>query len=73
MAMLPLGHMAGLGAAIIGAISSLISVPVAVLVDSFLTTDVMPIAIGFVVFCVLAMLSVLWADGATKHETIHGK
>ncbi|MDM7862239.1 multidrug effflux MFS transporter [Alteromonas sp. ASW11-36] len=66
MAMLPLGNMAGLGAAIIGAISSLISVPVAVLVDAFLTTNVMPIAIGFVVFCTLAMLSVLWADGAAE-------
>lgn len=62
MAMLPLGDMAGLGAAIIGSISSLLSVPVAILVDYFLTDNVNPIALGFLVFCSLATLSVRWAE-----------
>ena len=62
MAMQPLGAMAGLGAAIIGSISSLIAVPVAIAVDAFLDRDVLPIAIGFVIFCVLALLAVQWAE-----------
>ena len=62
MAMLPLGDMAGIGAAIIGSISSLLSVPVAILVDHFLTDNLNPIALGFLVFCSLASLSVRWAE-----------
>ena len=58
----PLGAMVGLGAAIIGSISSLIAVPVAIAVDAFLDRDVLPIAIGFVIFCVLALLAVQWAE-----------
>ena len=50
MAMQPLGDTAGLGAAIIGSLSSIISVPSAVLVGSFIETTMTPIAIGFVGF-----------------------
>ena len=57
MAMEPLGHIAGLGAAIIGSLSSAISVPVAVFIDSFLEGDLYPIAIGFMVFFSLAKIN----------------
>jgi len=62
MAMQPLGEMAGLGAAIIGAMSSLLSVPIALLVDSFLTDQLYPIGIGFLLFFVLAFFSVRFAE-----------
>ncbi|WP_100642601.1 multidrug effflux MFS transporter [Alteromonas facilis] len=68
MAMQPLGDMAGLGAAIIGSLSSLLSVPIATLVDAFLTHDVIPIAAGFVIFCGLAFASVRWAEIPTTIE-----
>lgn len=51
LAMQPLGDMAGLGAAIIGSLSSLFSVPIALFVDSFLDGNLYPIGIGF--FCLL--------------------
>jgi DHA1 family bicyclomycin/chloramphenicol resistance-like MFS transporter len=50
MAMQPLGEMAGLGAAIIGSLSSLISVPTAVFVGSFIDSTITPVALGFVGF-----------------------
>ncbi|WP_100657934.1 multidrug effflux MFS transporter [Alteromonas flava] len=65
MAMQPLGEMAGLGAAIIGSLTSLLSVPIAMLIDLFITANVLPIALGFVVFCTLAFVSVYWAEKAS--------
>jgi DHA1 family bicyclomycin/chloramphenicol resistance-like MFS transporter len=62
MAMQPLGEMAGLGAAIIGSFSSLFSVPIALLVGSFLTGSLMPIGLGFLVFFALAYVSVRYAE-----------
>ena len=50
MAMQPLGKMAGLGAAIIGSLSSIISVPTAVFIGSFIETAITPVALGFLGF-----------------------
>ena len=58
MAMLPVGHIAGLGAAFIGSLSSLIAVPIATFINQFLTTDLTPIALGFLVFTVLSFFAV---------------
>jgi DHA1 family bicyclomycin/chloramphenicol resistance-like MFS transporter len=62
LAMQPLGDMAGLGAAIIGSLSSLFSVPIALFVDSFLDGNLYPIGIGFFVFFVLAYFAVRYAE-----------
>lgn len=62
MAMHPLGEMAGLGAAIIGSLSSLFSVPVALFVDSFLNGNLYPIGTGFFIFFLLAYAAVMYAE-----------
>lgn len=62
MAMEPLGKLAGVGAAIIGSLSSLFSVPIAIFISSFIETSVMPIAIGFTVFGLLSLVCVLYAE-----------
>ncbi|WP_203565392.1 multidrug effflux MFS transporter [Alteromonas profundi] len=62
MAMQPLGEMAGLGAAIIGSLSSLFSVPIALIVDSFLDGNLFPIGVGFLIFFCLAYLAVAYAE-----------
>jgi DHA1 family bicyclomycin/chloramphenicol resistance-like MFS transporter len=49
-AMQPLGEMAGLGAAIIGSLSSIISVPAAIFVSSFIDSSITPVALGFLGF-----------------------
>ena len=69
MAMQPLGDMAGLGAAIIGSLSSLFSVPIALVVDSYLTDNLYPIGIGFLLFFVLASICVRLAERAMPCET----
>lgn len=66
MAMQPLGDMAGLGAAIIGSFSSMIAVPVALFIDSFLTTTLTPIGFGFLGFFMLAFVAVRTGDKARK-------
>lgn len=67
MAMQPLGEMAGLGAAIIGSFSSMIAVPVALFIDSFLTTTLTPIGFGFLGFFMLAFIAVRIGDKA-RHD-----
>jgi DHA1 family bicyclomycin/chloramphenicol resistance-like MFS transporter len=62
MAMQPLGDTAGLGAAIIGSLSSMVSVPVAVFVGSFIDEVMTPIAIGFVGFGVITFLFFWFAE-----------
>ena len=62
MAMQPLGDTAGLGAAIIGSLSSIISVPSAVLVGSFIENTMTPIAIGFVGFGFASFLFFWFAE-----------
>jgi DHA1 family bicyclomycin/chloramphenicol resistance-like MFS transporter len=62
MAMLPLGQMAGIGAAIIGSLSTVFSVPTAVLVGSFVEESVTPIAVGFVVFGSLSLIFFWFAE-----------
>lgn len=68
MAMLPLGDMAGLGAAIIGSLSSLFSVPIAMFVGSFIDHSITPIAVGFLVFGILAIASVGFAGNSRTAE-----
>lgn len=62
LAMQPLGEMAGVGAAIIGSLSSLFSVPIALFIDSFLEDDLYPIGIGFVVFFAIAGVLMHYAE-----------
>lgn len=64
MAMQPLGKVAGLGAAIIGSLSSLISVPTAVFIGSFIDSSITPVAIGFLGF---GSLSFMFYWYANKH------
>lgn len=61
MAMVPLGDMAGLGAAIIGFLGSVISVVIAISIGSFITDSITPVVIGFLVFAVLSFVCVYCA------------
>jgi len=61
LAMQPVGHIAGLGAAFIGSFTSLLALTIAMIINRFLTTDLMPIAFGFLVFSVLSFFAVQYA------------
>ena len=68
MAMQPLGKMAGVGAAMVGSISSLISVVVSVVIDSFIVDNLYPLSIGFVVCFVATLLCVKFAQQGSVQE-----
>ncbi|GAA4304150.1 multidrug effflux MFS transporter [Aestuariibaculum suncheonense] len=56
LAMQPLGHIAGIGAAINGFISTVLAVPIANYIGNFVNTSVLPLFIGFSVFGILSVL-----------------
>jgi DHA1 family bicyclomycin/chloramphenicol resistance-like MFS transporter len=68
LAMQPVGHIAGVGAAFIGCFTSLLSVPIAVFINQYLTSSITPIAFGFLGFGTLTFISVQLAIRAVKQS-----
>ncbi|WP_456437557.1 MFS transporter, partial [Psychroserpens sp.] len=60
LAMEPLGHIAGIGSAINGFVSTVMAVPIANYIGSFVKTSVLPLFIGFTIFGVLSLMVFLW-------------
>lgn len=56
LAMQPVGHIAGVGAAINGFLSTVLAVPIAHFIGGFVKTSVLPLFIGFSVFGILSVL-----------------
>ena len=56
IAMEPVGHIAGIGAAITGFISTLMAVPISILIGKFVTLTALPIFIGFSICSFLSIL-----------------
>lgn len=63
MAMAPLGHIAGVGAAVIGMMTTFISVGCGAIIGHAYQGTILPLAIGFSVLGVLSLLVTRWADG----------
>tara|TARA_B100000809_G_scaffold61009_1_gene57609 strand:- start:799 stop:2022 length:1224 start_codon:yes stop_codon:yes gene_type:complete len=63
MAMEPLGHMAGIGAAIVGSVSTFISVPFGTYIGMQYNGTVEPLAFGFLIFGTLTALAIFLAKG----------
>jgi MFS transporter, DHA1 family, multidrug resistance protein len=70
LAMQPLGHIAGIGAAINGFISTVMAVPIANYIGSFVKTSVLPLFIGFSIFGVLSVLVFIVLKQKSKLETV---
>lgn len=56
LAMQPLGHIAGIGAAINGFISTVMAVPIANYIGNFVSESVLPLFIGFSIFGALSLI-----------------
>lgn len=56
LAMQPLGHIAGIGAAINGFVSTVLAVPIANYIGGFVSDSVLPLFIGFSIFGILSLL-----------------
>jgi DHA1 family bicyclomycin/chloramphenicol resistance-like MFS transporter len=66
LAMQPLGHIAGTGAAIVGATSMLISLVLGTTIGQSYNGTVLPLVIGFTVLSACAMLVSWWAEGGAR-------
>lgn len=62
LAMQPLGHMAGVGASVVGTLSTLISVPFGILIGQSYNHTILPLIAGFAIFSVLALLVMRWVS-----------
>ncbi|WNH09942.1 multidrug effflux MFS transporter [Thalassobellus suaedae] len=66
LAMQPLGHIAGIGAAINGFISTVMAVPIANYIGGFVKISVLPLFIGFSIFGILSLLVFIILNQKTK-------
>ncbi|MFN8491478.1 MAG: multidrug effflux MFS transporter [Caldilineaceae bacterium] len=62
-AMEPLGHIAGVGAAVVGAFSTLLSTLLGGLIGQSYNGTVLPLVGGFALMSILALLVMTWAEG----------
>ena len=62
MAMQPLGHIAGVGAAVIGCLSTLMSVPIGIYIGHSYNGTIMPLLIGFVVCSLAGIVLAIWTE-----------
>lgn len=62
IAMQPLGHIAGVGSAVVGSLSNFISVPLGIVIGRSFDGTTLPLAWGFVILSVLSAIVMHWAD-----------
>jgi MFS transporter, DHA1 family, multidrug resistance protein len=62
LAMQPLGHIAGTGAAVVGATSMLISLALGTWIGQSYNGTVLPLVVGFAVLSACSIVAVWWAD-----------
>ena len=60
MAMEPIGHIAGIGAAITGFISTMMAVPISIYIGKFVDQRALPLFIGFVICSFLSVLIIIY-------------
>jgi DHA1 family bicyclomycin/chloramphenicol resistance-like MFS transporter len=68
LAMQPLGHIAGLGASIVGTVSTLVSVPLSIFIGSFYNNSTVPIAVGFFAVGTVSILIFNFVNRIHKNE-----
>jgi DHA1 family bicyclomycin/chloramphenicol resistance-like MFS transporter len=62
LAMEPLGHLAGIGAAVVGSLSTLISMPLGTIIGQSYNGTVLPLVVGMALLSGLCILAVGWAE-----------
>jgi MFS transporter, DHA1 family, multidrug resistance protein len=62
LAMEPMGHIAGIASAIIGAVSSIIALTLGTAIGQAYNNTLMPVTIGFLLLCTLARLAMAFAN-----------
>ncbi len=62
LAMEPLGHMAGLGAALVGSVSTLISLPLGWAVGHLFDNTIVPLVAGFAILGAVSLIVMWWTE-----------
>lgn len=62
LAMEPLGDVAGIGAAVVGSLSTFVSIPFGIVIGLSFSGTVYPLCIGFAVFSILTLVLLRWTD-----------
>jgi DHA1 family bicyclomycin/chloramphenicol resistance-like MFS transporter len=68
LAMAPLGHIAGVGAAVIGALTTFISAGTGAIIGHAYQGTILPLCFGFAALGVLSLASTYWADRGHAHS-----
>jgi DHA1 family bicyclomycin/chloramphenicol resistance-like MFS transporter len=58
----PLGHLAGMGSAIVGSLSTLLSMPLGTLIGQLYNGTVLPMVTGLALLSGLAMVAIWYAE-----------
>lgn len=73
LAMQPLGHIAGVGAAVIGSLSTLISLPIGIFIGHSYNDTVLPLVLGFLGCSLSCILLVTWTERTADMSKISEK
>ena len=68
LAMEPLGHIAGVGSAVVGSLASFISIPIGAWIGLSFNGTVLPLIGGFTVMCFITIFVMRWADSGKQQE-----
>lgn len=66
LAMKPLGHIAGIGAAVMGSLSTLISVPIGIIIGQNYNDTILPLVGGMAILAGVSIIVVRWAEGGSS-------
>jgi len=70
LAMQPVGHIAGIGAAINGFVSTVMAVPIATFIGSYVITTTLPLFLGFLVCGLLSLLLLFYLRLQRRKELV---
>jgi len=70
LAMEPIGHIAGIGAAITGFLSTMMAVPISTFIGKFVSATALPLFIGFLICSTMALLILFYLKVAGNQQII---
>ncbi len=72
LAMQPLGHIAGIGAAVVGSLSTLIAVPLGMLIGQSFNGTILPLVAGIAILTGISLIVVHWTEAGIIAQRIGG-
>jgi len=70
LAMQPVGHIAGMGAALTGFLSTLMAVPISIYIGRTVSTSTLPLFVGFLICSILSILVLFYVKKDEKKKSI---